>query len=154
MKVKISDVVEALDFANDETEYFYSIKTGEILMVWDGMVNGKTDPDLIEEIEENFEEYITLPGKYEIDEYNMMEEFVDNLPDGRKKGELYDAIQGRGAFRRFKDEVYELGLEQKWYCKRQVLSGKKWKLFSSSFWQIKSSTFWYSTRGIIRGIFY
>ena len=39
-------------------------------------------------------------------------------------------------------------------CKRQVLSGKKWKLFSSSFWQIKSSTFWYSTRGIIRGIFY
>lgn len=154
MKVKISDVVEALDFANDETEYFYSIKTGEILMVWDGMVNGKTDPDLIEEIEENFEEYITLPGKYEIDEYNMMKEFVENLPDGRKKGELYDAIQGRGAFRRFKDEVYELGLEQKWYCKRQVLSGKKWKLFSSSFWQIKSSTFWYSTRGIIRGIFY
>ena len=115
MKVKISDVVEALDFANDETEYFYSIKTGEILMVWDGMVNGKTDPDLIEEIEENFEEYITLPGKYEIDEYNMMEEFVENLPDGRKKGELYDAIRGRGAFRRFKDEVYELGLVQKWY---------------------------------------
>ena len=39
-------------------------------------------------------------------------------------------------------------------CKRQVLSDKKWKLFSSSFWQIKSSTFWYSTHGIIRGIFY
>ena len=43
--------------------------------------------------------------------------------------------------------------EQAIYCKRQVLSGKKWKLFSSSFWQIKSSTFWYSTRGAFRGIF-
>lgn len=30
----------------------------------------------------------------------MMEEFIDSLPDGRKQDELYDAIQGRGAFRR------------------------------------------------------
>lgn len=115
MKVKINDVIDALDFVNDETQYFYIIKTEEILMVWDGMVNGKIDPDLIEEMEENFEEYIALPGKYEIDEYNMMEEFIDNLPEGCKQDELYDAIRGTGAFRRFKDEVYELGLEQRWY---------------------------------------
>ena len=50
--------------------------------------------------------------------------------------------------------IYALMTVLKGICKRQVLSGKKWKLFSSSFWQIKSSTFWYSTRGIIRGIFY
>ena len=115
MKVKLNDIIEALNFVNDETQYFYSIKKEEIIMVWDGMVNGETDPDLIEEIEENFEEYITLPGKYEIDEYSMMEEFIDSLPEGRKQDELYDVIQGRGAFRRFKDEVYELDLEQKWY---------------------------------------
>lgn len=115
MKVKLNDVIEALDFQNDETEYFYSIKTEEILMVWDGMVNGETDPDLIEEIEEDFNEYIALPGQYEIDEYSMMEEFIENLPEGRNQEELYDVIRGRGAFRRFKDEVCELGLEQKWY---------------------------------------
>lgn len=115
MKVKLNDVVGALDFVNDETQYFYSIKTEEILMVWDGMVNGETDPDLIEEIEESFDEYIALPGRFEIDEYGMMEEFIDNLPEGRKQDELYDAIRGKGAFRRFKDAVYELGLEQKWY---------------------------------------
>ncbi len=115
MKVKLNDVVEALDFVNDETQYFYSIKTEEILMVWDGMVNGETDPDLIEEIEESFDEYIALPGRFEIDEYGVMEEFIDNLPEGRKQDELYDAIRGKGAFRRFKDAVYELGLEQKWY---------------------------------------
>lgn len=118
MKVKLDDVIEALNFANDETHYFYSIKTEEVLMVWDGMVNGETDPDLIEEIEVSFDEYIALPGRYEINEYNMMEEFIDNLPEGRKQDKLYDAIRGRGAFRRFKDEVYELGLEQKWYKHR------------------------------------
>jgi hypothetical protein len=28
---------------------------------------------------------------------------------------LYIAIQGRGAFRRFKDEISELGIEKQWY---------------------------------------
>jgi hypothetical protein len=115
MKVNLCDVIEALDFANPETQYYYSIKTEEILMVWDDMVNGEPNPDLIEEIEESFDEYVPLPNQYEIDEYSMIEEFIDNLPEGRKQEELYDSIIGRGAFRRFKDEVYELGLEQKWY---------------------------------------
>ena len=115
MKVKLNDVIEAIDFADPEMQYFYSIETEEVLLVWDGMVNGKTNPGLIEEIEESIGEYIALPGQYDIDEYSIMEEFVDNLPGGRKREELYDALQGRGAFRRFKDELYELGLEQKWY---------------------------------------
>lgn len=115
MKVKLNDVVEALGFVNPEIQYYYSVKTEEILMVFDGMVNGETKPELIDEIEESLGEYIVLPGQYEVDEYSMMEEFIDNLPEGRKQDELYDAIRGRGAFRRFKDEVYELGLEQKWY---------------------------------------
>ena len=115
MKVKLDDVIDALDFVNPETQYYYSIETEEILMVWDGMVNGETDPELIEVIALSFDEYIALPSQYEINEYGMMEEFVENLPDGRKKIELSDAIQGRGAFRRFKDTVYDLGLEQKWY---------------------------------------
>lgn len=38
MKVMLNDVIDALNSANDETQYFYSVKTEEILMVWDGMV--------------------------------------------------------------------------------------------------------------------
>lgn len=49
----------------------------------------------------------------------MIEEFVENLPDGRKKIELSDSIQGRGAFGRFKDTIYDLRLEQKWYKFRE-----------------------------------
>lgn len=129
MKVMLNDVIEALDFVNDEAQYFYCIKAEEILMVWDGMVNGENDSDLIDEIEENFDEFIALPGKYEIDEYMMMEEFIDNLPKGRKQDQLYNAIRGKGAFRRFKDKVYEIGLEQKWYQYRDDANKKlaiKW----------------------------
>lgn len=115
MKVKLDDVLEAINFANDETEYYYSIKTEEVLMCFDGMINGEENSELEEDIEENFEGYIRLPGQYEIDEYSVMEEFIENLPEGRKQYELADAIRGKGAFRRFKDTVYDLGLEQKWF---------------------------------------
>lgn len=119
MKVKLNDVIDALDFVNSETKYYYSIKTEEILMVWDRMVNGESDPELIEEIQENFDEYIALPNQYEIYEYSMMEEFVESLSDGRKKMALSDSLQGRGAFRRFKETIYDFGLEQKWYKFRE-----------------------------------
>lgn len=53
--------------------------------------------------------------------------------------------------------ITELSVKELWEkypCKRQVLSSKKWKLFSSVFWQIKSSTFAYSTPWLIRGAFF
>lgn len=43
-----------------------------------------------------------------------MESFVNGLP-GRPHEILEKAIQGRGAFRRFKDRIRTLGLEQAWY---------------------------------------
>ena len=105
MKVKLNDVIDASNSANEETQYFYSVKTEEILMVWNGMVNGEGAPNLIEEIEGSLDVYSILPGQYEIDEYSMMEAFIDSLPEGRKQDKLYDAISGRGAFRRFKDTI-------------------------------------------------
>lgn len=115
MKVKLTDIIEALDFSNQDTEYYYNMNTEEVLMIFDGMVNGDDDPEVIEEIKEGFEEYIPLPGQYEIEEYNMMEEFINVVPECRAQSKLGVAIQGRGAFRRFTDTVYDLGLEQKWY---------------------------------------
>ena len=64
--------------------------------------DGEDNSELIEEIEDSFiEEYIPLPGQYEINEYRIMEEFIYDLPEGRNQDTLERAIQGRGAFRRF-----------------------------------------------------
>lgn len=35
--------------------------------------------------------------------------------DSKNASKLERAIQGRGAFRRFKDTVYYMGIEQQWY---------------------------------------
>lgn len=44
-----------------------------------------------------------------------MEDFIDQLSNEQKAYKLARAIRGRGAFRRFKDMVYELNLENQWY---------------------------------------
>ncbi|MEL7648887.1 MAG: hypothetical protein AAGU76_12385 [Sedimentibacter sp.] len=42
-------------------------------MIFDGMVNGDDDSELIEEIEDGFiEDYIPLPGQYDIDEISYI----------------------------------------------------------------------------------
>ena len=116
MKVKLEEIIEAMEFADMETEYYYDTKNERILMLFDGMVDGEDNPELFEDIKEGFvEDYIPLPGQYDINEYRIMEEFIYELPEGKNRDVLERAIQGRGAFRRFKDKLYDLNLEQQWY---------------------------------------
>jgi len=48
----------------------------------------------------------------------MMEDFCYELKNQRHKDTLLDAIRGKGAFRRFKDKVHYLGIEEEWYSFR------------------------------------
>jgi hypothetical protein len=116
MKIKLADVLEAIELASDEFEYYYHKKTGETVMYADPLITGIDNRELEADLEENFDQYIRLPTKYEINEYHIMEEFIWSLPEGKTQEKLERAIQGRGAFRRFKDLVYDLGIEEKWFA--------------------------------------
>ena len=119
-KVKLEDIIEAMEFANMETEYYYDTHNEKVLMLFDGMVDGEDNPELFEDIKEGFvEDYIPLPGQYDINEYRIMEEFIYELPAGKNQDVLARTIQGRGAFRRFKDKLYDLNLEKQWYQYRE-----------------------------------
>lgn len=121
MKVKLQEVLEALEGAGMDVNYYYDTKNQEILMIFDGMVNGENNPELIEEIEDGFiEDYIPLPGQYDTHEYRMMEDFIYELPGGRAQDALEAAIRGKGAFRRFKDRLYDFNLQEKWYKYRDA----------------------------------
>ena len=108
MKVKLEDIIEAMEFAGMETEYYYDIQNEKVVMLLDGMVDGEDNPEF-------FEDYIPLPGQYDINEYRLMEEVIYELPAGKNLDVLTGAIQGRGAFRRFKDKLYDLNLQKQWY---------------------------------------
>ena len=61
------------------------------------------------------EDYLTLPGKFKIHEWSIMEQFAYSVEDEAASDELLAAIHGRGGFRYFKDTVRRLGIEQDWY---------------------------------------
>ena len=121
MKVKLQEVLEALEGAGMDVEYYYDTKNQKILMIFDGMINGETNPDLIERIEDAFVgDYIPLPSQYDINEYRMMENFIYELPVGKAQEALEAAIRGKGAFRRFKDRLYDFDLQENWYRYRDA----------------------------------
>jgi hypothetical protein len=49
----------------------------------------------------------------------MMRGFCRDVESDRKREALLDSIQGRGAFRRFKDTAASLGLIESWYAYRE-----------------------------------
>ena len=111
MKVKLEDVLMALEDAdNDEIRYSYSVNKEKIVYFSD-LLNNE------EEYDED-DDYIGLPDSYDINEYRMMENFVYSLPKGKNQTILYNAIQGRGAFRRFKDKLNDIGMAKTWFAYR------------------------------------
>jgi len=65
------------------------------------------------------DDYIELPTKFDIHEYSIMEKFCLSLNDEELSDKMYHAIKEKGAFRRFKDNIYEYGIEEDWYRYRR-----------------------------------
>ena len=113
MKVKLEDIIEAIEFTSDDIEYFLDQETGEIVMISDMTMTSEEKEAACEALDEHG--FYRLPTQWELRDYDTMEAFVDNL-SGLAQERLATAISGRGAFRRFKDEVRRLGLEDEWYA--------------------------------------
>ncbi len=101
----IERVLECIMFTSDDIEWFYNKETDEFLFQ-----SAFCD---IEIEDEECDALIRLPSRFEIDEYNIMKEFADSRVSEREQ--LLEALIGKGAFRRFKDKVYNLGIEKEWF---------------------------------------
>ena len=111
MKVKLSEVIDALNLTNDEIEYYYNPDTEEIFMSNIGDfedLNG-------DELDELFEKSIMFPTRYDINEYEMMKDFAETINDTRLQNQLYISLNGRGTFRRFKDTCISFDIINDWY---------------------------------------
>ena len=115
MKVKLDDIIEALEFVNAgmDTTAYLDPENLKIVYIDDYI-------DISEEEKERiYDEYISLPTKYYIDEYSMMAEFIETIEDVRLYNQLYIAINGKGAFRRFKDTCINFDIIDDWYKFRE-----------------------------------
>lgn len=114
--VIIEDVADQLEMSMECWEQYLNSTTGEFVSLSDGSYV-ETDMELAEEIE-NSDDYIRLPNQYEIQEYNIMENFANAIPDTEKRIKLFRALNGRKPFRNFKDTINNLGLDEAYYAFR------------------------------------
>ncbi len=114
MKIKLSELIQTLEFQVEDSNSYYDMETGKVHSVWDGMIDGKRAPK--EEIEafDDEDRYLFLPSVDTTDEYEIMRDYVYSLPEGKLQSRLFQAISGRGAFRRFRETLEDLGREDDW----------------------------------------
>ena len=111
MKLDLNKAADEFEAISDDHQIFYNIETGEFAFYIDPLYTG------IEDDYERFEEgcWIATPSQRDLREYDIMVDFAYTVTDPRKNELLNVALEGRGAFRRFKDTLYRVGLTDEWY---------------------------------------
>jgi hypothetical protein len=130
--IHLRDVVSEMEGFDDNFRSFLNRVTGELATVSVEELSAvEEDYDLedypqwqreaIQKAEEIIvsEDWLELPSKFEIHEWQIMRDFCYSVDDERLSSELLDAIHGSGAFRVFKNAIYYRGIEQRWHSFRQ-----------------------------------
>ena len=132
-RVKLDDVIEALEAAGDEHTHYLDKRTGEIVLITNEEMEAAEEDELISEYPDwqresilkareifTSEDFVALPDQFDIHEYKIMEDFCLEIQN-RSVGEtLLGLIKGSGAFRRFKNAIHSMGVEKDWYQFRRT----------------------------------
>lgn len=105
----------ALENNSPDLKSYLNLVTGDVIRVFDGSEKGKEiDP-------ENSDEYLLIDPISSRDQYHWMEEFIETVEESSLKDKLNIAIDGKGAFRRFKDVLMGYPVErERWFSKRST----------------------------------
>jgi hypothetical protein len=109
---------EALEdaFENNapEVHSYLHLPTGEVLRVVDGIA----DPEMHSRIASD-QSYMRIEPVSSREQYRWMERFIPMIEDPELRNRLTAAIDGKGAFRRFKDVLMSYGPErERWFAFR------------------------------------
>jgi hypothetical protein len=109
---------EALEdaFENNapEVHSYLHVGSGEVLRVVDGIA----DPEMHARIASD-SAYLRIEPVSSREQYRWMERFIPMVEDAALRGQLSQAIDGKGAFRRFKDVLIAFTAErERWFAFR------------------------------------
>jgi hypothetical protein len=130
MLVKLSEIIEGMELQSDQIESYLERATGRVVSISQEDIEAAEDEDSVEDcpdwqqesiliaqkiLDGGNTEYLPLPSTWDIHEYEIMERFIETIEDETISDILYRAIKGRGAFRCFKDAVYDLEIREQWF---------------------------------------
>lgn len=124
MSIQLKEVVDVLLKVDDDTNVWYDRKADRLK--WHSPYSDDIDD---EGAQVDPVHCVNLPSRYEINDYRLMELFIERLPEGEAKKHLSASIIGRGAFRRFRGTAERFDLLQDWYDFREacyVSFARKW----------------------------
>ena len=126
--INIRDVIREMDGLSDNFRSFLNIRTGEFIMLSDEDMGAAEEGDPLEDYPDwqreaiqlasdvlFTDDYLPLPSQYDIHEYEIMKRFCYTVEDDELRDRLLYRISGRGAFRFFKDTIYEHEITDDWY---------------------------------------
>ena len=115
LKIVLDELYDAMENSSYEVEYYLDLETGEILFVSEGMDDVETGK-LKNQIEEELGRYELIPKVESFGGYRDMQAFIVTVEDDHLAELLEVAINGKGAFRRFKDVLLNYPKErEKWF---------------------------------------
>ncbi len=115
LRIDLGELCDAIENSSFENEYFLDLETGEILFVSEYSDDEETEK-LKASIEEEFERYERIPKAESNEGYQDMVDFIATIDNERLVELLEVAINGKGAFRRFKDVLLNYpGERERWF---------------------------------------
>ena len=108
MRVRVSDIVDTLEIQFDEQLSYLNADTGEVVTV------SREATSIVES-----DWFLRLPSKWDVHEWQIMDDFANSVEDHSIGNDLLSAIRGRGAFRYFRDVIHRHGIQEDWYAFRK-----------------------------------
>jgi predicted nucleotidyltransferase len=110
--IDLASLCEALEDHSDYTEWWLDPKTGAI-EPWPSDLSAMDDPQGTHPGDRDWIQIEPLPSH---ESYEDLVDFTERVRDPGARNLLERAIEGRGAFRRFKDTLFEFpGLREAWF---------------------------------------
>lgn len=145
LKVDLEDIAMIMENQDRfETQYYLDTETGEVVAIPEELMSaldgGESCDGLpawelellprAKEIYEGSQRYAEIPTRPSYEGYNLMVEFAEGVTDRKIRRELSIALDGKGAFRRFKNVLRDYpDVEKKWFelkAKRDKEAVKDW----------------------------
>jgi hypothetical protein len=136
LPIDLDELALAMDQRDRDTnDWYLDTQTGEVVLVMQEFMDededdddeSEEDGDLPEWQQEGREEarkvrddtadrFVWIPQNDSSESFRLMEDFIETVRDERAKDLLSRAIDGKGAFRRFKDTLFEFPkIREQWF---------------------------------------
>lgn len=126
VQLRWDELLTAYNQGSADKRYFLDVQTGEITPVFVDLVERGGNPEDARRIASGINvRYFLIPHKPSSEGYAEMEDFINTAKDKRLREQLIEAIEGKGAFRRFRDVLATSPVdEERWVLQKEENTGK------------------------------